>query len=282
MAGHVGPKYPPVVSISVNGAAPANFVIDTGGEGLILDRRYGEQVGATIVGEALGEYAGGAQGMTGYGKVDQVDLGTIPLRQVPVSTLDMSSIATIFPGLDVRGFVGTGLLMQFRTTIDYPGQRLVLRRHDRAPDHISERRQGEGIPLWLVDTHLLFVTGHLNDLAPRPMLVDTGLAGAGFLASKEICQRAGVAMDWSQLSTGVGGGGTTRSVQVTVAQLSLGSGESAVTRRDVPGVVLEGEMSIFKGALGFEVGGVVSHRFFRDQAVTFDFEAMRLCLDPPR
>jgi len=37
-------------------------------------------------------------------------------------------------------------------------------------------------------------------------------------------------------------------------------------------------MSLFKDVLGFKVRGLISHLFFREHAVTFDFRNMRLIL----
>lgn len=267
----------PVVTLSVNGGAPAQFVIDTGGEGLILDPEFARSEGAVIVGEGAEEYAGGKPGRTGYGKVERVDLGGIRVRDVPVSTLDMQPIRdAVFPGMAIRGIVGTGLLMPFVATIDYPGQRLLLRRPDSAAAQPAPA--AAAFPLWLVDTHLLFARGRLNDLEPRPMLIDTGLADAGFLTCGAIFERAGVAIDWSRAAYGAGGGGKTKGVVVSVDRVTLGDGPGAVTRRDLRGVAFEDDMSLFRGALGFEVGGLISHQFFRDHAVTFDFGAMRLLL----
>jgi len=267
----------PVVQVAVNGNTPAEFVIDSGGEGLILDCTYAHEVGAHMAGEVAQEYAGGKKGVTGYGKVEAVQLGDVVVRDVPVSCLDVQPIAeTVFAGRAIRGILGTGLLMQFLATLDYPRERMVLRRYTAAA---PDTQPGDRVfPMWLIETHLIFVTGSVNGLEPQLMLIDTGLAGAGFHASQAILAKAGVSVDWSKSGLGAGGGGLTRGVEVSVAQVTLGRNNHGIRKENLKGVAFEQDLSLFRGSLGFNVGGLVSHEFFRDHAVTLDFRRMRLII----
>jgi hypothetical protein len=132
--------------------------------------------------------------------------------------------------------------------------------------------------MWLVETHLILSEGSVNSLEPRLMFIDTGLADAGFLTSRRIFAAAGVTMDWSKSGFGAGGGGMVKGLGVSVPEVALGRGAAAIRKRGLRGVVLEGDLSILDGALGFEVGGLISHQFVRDHAVSFDFQNMRLIL----
>jgi hypothetical protein len=265
----------PVVMLSVNGAPEAPFFIDTGGEGLILDRDYAREVGAQMVGEAAGEYVGG-KGATGYGKVERVAFGPLYLEQVPTCGIDLQPVRkAVFPTIEIKGTVGTGLLQPFLATLDYPHGQLVLRRPESA---LPEQPRATAIPFWWVETHLLLARGQLNELRPQPMLIDTGLADGGFLTSQGIYEQAGVTVDWSKALAGAGGGGEARGAIVTVPRVTLGQGTDAIVRTNLRGVVLEKDLSFFDGALGFTVGGVISHQFFRDSAVTFDFRRMQLVI----
>ena len=266
----------PVVKVAVNGEPPAEFVIDTGGEGLTLDCRFARKAGVVMAGELRGEYAGGKKGLTRYGKVDAVRLGDMAVRNVPTSCIDLQPIAqTVFGGRAIKGIIGTGLLMPFLATLDYPRARLVLRRPAAdAPAGTTE--QGRCFPMWLVETHLIFVEGSVNNLEPGLMFIDTGLAGAGFHASQDILAAAGVVMDWSEAGMGAGGGGMTKGIEVSVAEVGLGHGQHAIRKYNLKGVAFENDLSLFKDALGFKVAGLISHQFFRDHAVTFDF--LNMCL----
>ena len=68
---------------------------------------------------------------------------------------------------------------------------------------------------------------------------------------------------------------------VVVERLTLGEGEHAITRHDVPGIVQRRAPSILAGRLGFEVGGLISHAFFRPYALTLDFARMELVVTCP-
>jgi predicted aspartyl protease len=267
----------PLVQVSINDSPPVNFFIDTGAEEITLDRAYAQTVGAVVVGESKEAYAGNKKGVTGYGKVDHVRLGGLQITGVPVTTLDLKPISQqVFSGMEIGGIIGTGFLAHFLVTIDYPNQQLVLRRRDASMSAFDERDRS--FPIWFVETHLIFAEGSFNGRKSSQMLIDTGLAGAGFMTSKENYAAASVEMDWSKAGIGAGGGGEVKALEVSLATVTLGGDDNRIDRHDLIGIVMEHDNSLFDGALGFKVGGLVSHQFFREYAVTFDFQNMRLIL----
>jgi Aspartyl protease len=262
----------PTVELSVNGGPRALFFVDTGGAELVLDVRFAARAGAEMAGELNGEYGGGKRARTGLGRVGSIRAGELRIRDVPIHTLDLGALAQYF-GIDVKGFLGTRLLMHFLTTIDYPGGGLTLHRDPTAAR--PERR----IPFWLAESHLILVRGRLNDLPPTLFWVDTGLAGSGFLASERQLRAAGVPVDWSRARQGPGGGGMVTEAEVLIDTLTVGEADHAITREAVPGMVQEKAPSILGDRLGFEVGGLVSHAFFRPYALTIDFSNMCLVVE---
>ena len=265
----------PAVELSVNGGAPALFLVDTGGAELIVDERLAASAGARLVAAMKAEYAGRRRARTGLGRVDSVEAGGLRVEAVPVHTLDLGPLRDFF-GLDVRGIVGTRFLMHFLVTIDYRGGALILRREDSSPE------PNEGISFWLAELHLILARGRLGGQPPTLFWVDTGLAASGFLAREATLRAAGVPVDWSQAREGPGGGGLATETDVLIESVTLGDGESAVTRRDVPGTVLAKPPSILGERLGFEVGGLISHAFFKaGGALTLDFSRMRLVIGSP-
>ena len=120
--------------------------------------------------------------------------------------------------------------------------------------------------------------GAVNDLAPALFFVDTGLAGKGFTAPEAVMQEAGIPIDWNQAQEGVGGGGAVQVVDVIVDRLSLGSGENEIIEYNLAGSAFEQPPSILGDTLGFYIGGLISHQFFRDYSLTLDFTGMRLVL----
>ena len=273
----------PVVKFSVNGSAVVNFFIDTGGEMLYFDRGFASEIDAQVVGDVMAEYAGAKKGATSYGKVDTVSLGGMIIHDVPIGILDLKLTSKhVFKGLEITGIVGTGFLMQFLTTIDYPNKRLVLRkpgsdaakafRHQLNTNNVLET------PIWLVETHLIIARGSFNRQAEQLFLIDTGLADAGFHSSRPILEQAGVQIDWSKAKQGVGGGGIVKGVNVTIDQVTLGSGDNTYKKNNVTGVAMENDISLFNEVLGFQISGLISHEFFQEQALTFDFQNMHLIM----
>lgn len=63
---------------------------------------------------------------------------------------------------------------------------------------------------------------------------------------------------------------------MTIDRLTLGEGGQAIARQCVPGAVTKRVPSILGSRRGFEVGGLISHAFFRDQPLTLDFARMSL------
>ena len=135
------------------------------------------------------------------------------------------------------------------------------------------------------DMHVLrlvpaFADGRRREVtsARKTFFVDTGLAGAGFTAPESTLEKAGIGVDWAQAHEAIGGGGTFREVDIVIDRLTLGTGSDEVIEEDVPGKAIEHSVAILEDALGFHVGALISHQFFRSHALTFDITGMRLVL----
>ncbi len=215
-------------------------------------------------------YAGGRQGSTQQAVADRVQLGEFSLRNVPVV------IAEQIGPLPVDGVIGTVVLYHFLFTLDYPGSRLVLRRNSpEASRSVRIEAESAGaavVPFWLAGDHYIHAWGKVNGKGPYLLLVDTGMAGGGFSCPEYVVKEAGIEISKEGFQ-GVGGGGPI-TVYPFTANLSLGD-----ARRD--------NVQGFYGAipagseerLGFRTGGIISHGFFREFSVTFDFRAMTLYLN---
>ena len=270
----------PVIEVSINGSGPQNFILDTGGMEVILDDDLAEQVGAQIAGSITGSYGGGKKAETGLGRIDSIALGDFVVRNVPIHILDTDTFSSEMDGLKIKGVISTRLLMHFLTTIDYPNGVLILQRPSSENLHSldSQLITAKAIPFWLVETHYIVAWGTVNNLDPKLFFVDTGLAGAGFTAPVSILEEAGVSVDWTQAQDAIGGGGVYQEVDIVIDRLTLGTGENEVAESHVPGKASEHPPSVLGDTLGFHLGGLISHQFFRDHALTFDFTRMRLVM----
>lgn len=270
----------PVIEVSVNDSQPLYFIIDTGGAEVILDKELAEEVGAEMAGAFSGTYAGQKEAETGLGKIDSIKIGEFVVRNVPIHTLDTGPISPLFSGLEIRGIIGTRLLMHFLSIIDYADTALILRR--ATPTNLQSLEAqvaadgAKVIPFWLIEMHYIVAWGTVNSLDPMLFFVDTGLAGAGFTAPEPVLQEAGITVDWTKAQESVGGGGTTREVDIVINRLTLGTGVNEVIGNNIQGRAIENSVPILGDQLGFHIGGLISHQFFRNYALTLDFTGMRL------
>lgn len=269
----------PVIEVSVNNSQPLLFFIDTGAAEIVLDMELARRIGAEFSGTLTGTSAG-PKGRVGLGKVASITIGDLVIKNIPIHTLDTNPFSAVFSGLNVKGIVGTRLLMHFLGTLDYVNGALTLRRKTptnlRRLDKQVETQKTKVIPFWLIQTHYIVAWGMVNGKGPMLFLVDTGLAGKGFTAPESVLREAGIIIDWTKAQQGIAGFGKVKGVDVVLDQLTLGSRPNEIVEHNVPGAALEKSVEVLGNRLGFWIGGLISHQFFRNYALTLDFAGMRL------
>ena len=261
----------PVLDLHVNGNGPARFLLDTGGGELILDPEFAGRVGAVGFGAERGIFGGGRKARVEHGRVDSVRLGGFVLRNVPVAVLDLGAVAPTVGEARLDGILGTVPLSRFTSTIDYPGGALLLERASEAPSP-----RGFSVPFWLAGDHFVVAWGAVNGGPETLFFVDTGLAGNGFTCPSSTLREARIEVKQELAEEARAlGSSAYRVVPFVVDDLRLGD----FRRQHVDGVAGAFPPQLERG-LGFRVGGLISHQFFRSCALTFDFAAMRLRLQP--
>lgn len=259
----------PLVKVRANGK-DAIFLIDTGGPDLVLDKDFAAELGLQTSAGPQGTFAGGMQMGVQRSQLPEFVIGDAKVRNVPVSLLPTRGFA-LKPGVRVDGVVGGSFLMHFLATIDYPNGALILKpRSDSAAfEHDAEAAHATIVPMWLSGDHFVFVRARIGKAPEALFNVGTGLAGGGIQATKPVLDAAGIVPDESKATSGMGGGGMVRFMPFT-ADATLGG----LTVKDVAGVYTpDGDQ--FR-MFPFTVGGALSHGFFRQHAVTFDFVAMKI------
>jgi predicted aspartyl protease len=259
----------PVVHVTIGGR-DATFLIDTGGPDIMLRRPLAEALGLPLSEGGVGVFAGGLQARVQRTVVPEIAIGGVRIRNVPAG-INPSADGLKLPGVEIDGVIGTGLLMHFLSTIDYCSGKLTLAPRDTSAA-FQARAAASGanvLPFWLVADHFMFARGKLNQLEGL-FYVDTGLAGGGLVAPRATLDAAGITVDESKPMTGQGGGGAVQFVPFS-ASAALGT----LTRDDVPGVYILGGGDPL-AALPFRSTGIISHSFFRQSRLSFDFEAMKL------
>lgn len=256
----------PVVRVNIGGRQ-AEFLIDTGAPDIMLRKSFADSLGLPLTDGGVGTFAGGRQAQVQRTVVPELELGRVRIRNVPAG---VNAAEFQFPGVTIDGIIGTGLLMQFLSTIDYcDGELTLAPRSESSAFQTRVAAAGANVvPFWFVGDHYMFATGKLNE-AEGLFFIDTGLAGGGVTAPKATLDAAGITVDESNPMTGQGGGGAVQFVPFRAA-VTLGS----LTRSDVPGIYILGGNAL--AGFPFTSSGIISHSFFRQSRLTFDFEAMRL------
>jgi predicted aspartyl protease len=264
----------PVLKLKANGEE-ALFLLDTGGAELMLDPEFAEKIGARVVGQTQGTFAGGAKATVKRGLVSEVQAGGFTIRNVPIGTLPMGAIANMFQ-MPLKGILGTALLYHFVPTIDYPAGKLVLRK--RTPENVKRLAREPVfadtfiIPFWMAGDHYMVARGRVNQSPEVLMFVDTGLAGGGIVCTPSLAEEARIELR-SEEVTGTGGGGAVKIKPITAAEVWLGN----VRAQEVQGNVGAMPLSL-EYAFGFRMPAIISHTFFRPYRLTFDFDRMLLRL----
>jgi hypothetical protein len=115
--------------------------------------------------------------------------------------------------------------------------------------------------------------GTVNNSEPFLMFADTGLGGGGFLCPESTIKAAGIDLTGLPSFEGIGGGGPVRVTPFNMDSITLGDATRTNVRCFFGGFPMQTEY-----ALGFRIGGIISHGFFRPYALTFDFDRMQLLL----
>ena len=292
----------PVVNVRVNGGPEVAFFIDTGGSELLLDSEFARELNVKTMGSVQGTFSGGQHAQVDNGRVDSLTLGSWTLRNIPVAMLPLRSMSSGFGVKQINGCIGTNVLYQFLSTIDYRTGELILRKKNAAnlkrfdaaggppsPPGAGKRSSwrnaqsnnqaaGTGaptingivVPMWMAGDHFMVAWGRVNTQPVSLFFVDSGLAGAGVKLAESAIQQAGIHLDESKASEGQGGGGMLKIVPYTVEQFTVGE----ITEQNVAGLY-DGPFP-WENEFGFHLAGMFGSDFLKQYAVTFDFTNMRI------
>ncbi len=267
----------PVVEVEVDGRS-VYAIIDTGADTFILDTDIAAELGIQAATSMTAMFAGGLEGKIGFAKASQLELGDVTLHSVPISIMPTKRLS--LGGVEIGGIVGTSVLRQFLSTLDYPGGRLILRERSRASVESfmagSAGRLADDIPFYLQGSHFILAHGSLNDHGGLLFHVDSGLAGVpSFAAPERTLEYVGIPVpEVSVRGDVIGGGGGGFAVgEFDIKSLGLGR----IVRHDLVGS-FGGQPPGSYWNLGFIQDGLISHNFLKEFSWTLDFDAMKMYL----
>jgi len=259
----------PLMRMTINGHA-ANVLLDTGAPDIAVDPAFAKELNLHVTDTGgVGHFAGNKTAAIQETKIDGVLAGGLTVRHLNAMVIPSRGLP-FFGEKKVDAVVGTIFLSRFLSTINYPKGQLELRPRSTIPTIAGSTTAR----FWWVGDHFLFTRGSVNDAPESLLLVDSGLAGGGFVPTEATIQLAHVKTHPDQAGTGIGGGGAAQFVPVTADKLCLGT----VCRSNVPGLYTPGgdPLQMFS----FTAAGTISHEFLKHYAVTIDFNSMQVFLAP--
>lgn len=239
----------------VNGGRAIDFVLDTGAEQTVLSLPVARSAGVVPVtyirSAGVGEI--GIRGLQ-VGRLDSLEFGRLKVKNVTV--LIKNPPLRGLPTSEMESFSPHALGLSM--IVDYKNRQLVLAKHLPAGDYDTS------LPLRL--HRLALVRGTLNGEHVASFVVDTG----GEVIS--ISQSSAGLLDWDPdqrripLKVYGSSGWDPDAFLLPGVDLQFAS----IRFSHIPVVVLN--LRVPSVLLGFEVGGIVGHRFLKDYRVAIDLE----------
>jgi Flp pilus assembly protein TadD/predicted aspartyl protease len=252
-----------IVRARVNNQNLQDFVLDTGSEQTTISRQTASSAGVRPITYTLSAGVGevGLRGLQ-LGRLDSFEVGTLKLSNVPV--MIKAPALRGLPKRETESF--SPLSLGLSMIIDYGTRKLTMGRH--LPDEPSDIR------LPMRHHRLSLVKGLINDQHPTYFVVDTG----GEVISISIATAEAInAQPTRKISLRVyGTSGWDRDAFLLPGQ-RLRFGDS-IEYKNFSVVVLN--LRAPSVLLGYEVGGIVGHKFLSPYRVALDMDRSQLRLSP--
>jgi Flp pilus assembly protein TadD/predicted aspartyl protease len=250
-----------IIQGRVNGSRPVDFIVDTGAELSTISRTTGERQNVTpityTVSAGVGEV--GLRGLQ-LGRIDKLEFGALKVKHVPC--IIKSPALQDLPVPEGESF--SPLAMGLSLTVDYARRVMTMAKRlpEGGPSDVT-------MELWM--NRLATVRGMVGDGHPRSFVVDTG--GQVISISTDTAQ-ALPPMDLRKIALKVyGASGWDREaylmpgVDLAFSDIRFRKMSVVVLNLRAPSVLL-----------GYELGGIVGHRFLSRYHVTFDLNRAELRL----
>jgi Flp pilus assembly protein TadD/predicted aspartyl protease len=244
-----------MVRAKVNGAAPQDFVVDTGSENTVVSRHTAHRLGITPITYTLSAGVG-ERGLRGLqlARIDSLEIGALKMRNVPA--LIKNPPLQDIPIKESEGL--SPLALGYSMIIDYKTQKLTFGKH------LAEEPRDFELPLRVY--RLATVLGTVDGKHPANFVVDTG---GEVISISQATSRALAKPDTGRkIALKVYGtsGWDRDAFLLPGVDLSF----DAIQYRNFPVVVLN--LDAPSALLGFQLGGIVGHKFLSKYRVAIDLE----------
>jgi tetratricopeptide (TPR) repeat protein len=242
-----------IVSVKLNGSETVDFTLDTGAEQTVVTAHTARRLGLPVMGETLSAGVG-LVGMRGVqlSRLDSIELGTLKIRNVtcliknpPIEGLPNGELESLSP-----------LAFGLSLTVDYKTRRLTIGEPDTTP-------AAHELPLRL--HRLATVQGSVNG-QPASFIVDTGgqVISLNTSTARSLFQPA----ERRRIALRVYGSSGLDPEAYLLPGVTLAF--DAIRLPTQPVVVLN--LRAPSILLGYQIGGIVGHKFLSKYKVEFDLQ----------
>jgi predicted aspartyl protease len=252
-----------VVRAKVNGGREQDFVVDTGSESTVITRPTAQRLGVLPITQALSAGVGdvGLRGLQ-LARIDSLEIGEFKVRNIPCLIKNPPLALRDLPTRETESL--SPLTLGYSMTIDYKAKVLTLAK--RLPPEPADYQ----LPLRL--HRLATVQGTIDGSRQANFIIDTGgevisisEASANALGkpetSRKIALRVYGSSGWDQSAFLLPG------INLAFDAIQYQNYSVVVLNLDTPSALL-----------GFQVGGIVGHKFLSRYKVTIDLEHSQLRL----
>lgn len=250
-----------VVRARVNGSSAQDFVLDTGSEETVISRDTAQRERVRPITQTFSAGVGevGVRGLQ-LARLDSLELGTLEVRNLPVLIKDRA--LRNLPQPEAESFSPLSLGMSM--TIDYQRRLLTIGRN--LPQGSPDFR----LPMRI--HRLAMVRGVLNSTFPAYFVVDTGgeVISISSDTASVLPPRIGPPIRLKVYGTS---GWDKDAFLMPGVDLNF----DKIEYRNTPLVVLN--LKAPSSLLGFQLGGIIGHKFLGGYRVTMDIEKSELRLE---
>jgi tetratricopeptide (TPR) repeat protein len=244
-----------VVRAKVNDASPQDFVVDTGSENTVITRTTAQKLGVTPITYTLSAGVGrvGLRGLQ-LARIDSLELGSLKMRNVPV--LIKNPPLRDIPVKETESL--SPLALGYSMVIDYKSHKLTFGKH------LQPETADFQLPMRLY--RLATVRGVVDKDHQANFVIDTG----GEVISISQATAASLQKPQTGRRIALKVYGTSGWDEDAFLMPGIDLAFDAIQYKNFPVVVLN--LDAPSALLGFQLGGIVGHKFLSKYRVGIDLE----------
>lgn len=273
----------PYLAVKVNGKETLNFVIDTGAGISVISTDAAQRLGIKEIARGGNARAVGGEGnfTIVYGLVDDLEIGTIKVSNVPVYIREIHAPENTKPEDIADGFLGLSVLSNFLLTLDYKNAEIRLGLPDDKQEAISlesllgEHSQATVVPFRTTESGLISVEAKIDDDNILNFIFDSGASSSVISTATVAAQHWDKKILPNDIVKVIGAAGVTENVKILRAKkLQLND----LMRENLRMPILN--LTNINEQAGFEQQGILGGDFLNSCRIQIDFRTLKILITP--